>query len=353
MEIRANPNENYTLLEMANLSWSMMKEEWYDRGPTKHFLSDFLRDLKLHSQMTQYEVAGVVLVTILFTVHRLIFTKLIISPITRYIGFSQKDGIKFSESACKLLYYSLLFAFEYYLVIHKYPEIRYDVSSHWRDWTPTLEIPLDILGLYITEAGFYFHSVYATICLDVWRKDSIAMLVHHVLANSLILFSLCFRYHKVGLVVLYLHDVADIFMESSKIIICLKNKFNSTLLEVLSAIGFLSFTFVWFWCRLFLYPQIVLFSTCYLGRTMLPQASFFFFFNVLLSALMFLNVWWFHFILALVYRIATGQTSTVEDTREYEESDGVIKKKVTFESNGHQSAHGGSGANKTRKEKIS
>ena len=50
---------------------------------------------------------------------------------------------------------------------------------------------------------------------------------------------------------------------------------------------------------------------------MLPEANFYFLFNVMLWSLMCLNVWWFHFIIALVVRIATGQTKGVEDTREY------------------------------------
>ena len=29
-----------------------------------------------------------------------------------------------------------------------------------------------------------------------------------------------------------------------------------------------------------------------------------------------MNVWWFHFIILLIYRVATGQSTEVEDTRE-------------------------------------
>lgn len=56
-----------------------------------------------------------------------------------------------------------------------------------------MEVPFDILLLYLVEAGFYFHSIYATIFMDEWKKDSVAMILHHILANALIIFSLCFR----------------------------------------------------------------------------------------------------------------------------------------------------------------
>jgi len=54
-----------------------------------------------------------------------------------------------------------------------------------------------------------------------------------------------FRYHRIGLVVLYLHDVADVFLESSKIVLCFKKKSPSKLLEFLSGAGFLGFSFAW------------------------------------------------------------------------------------------------------------
>jgi len=82
-----------------------------------------------------------------------------------------------------------------------------------------------------------------------------------------------------------------------------------------------------------LYPQIVLFSTGYIARTMLPDANFFFLFNVMLWALMGLNVWWFHFILALIFRLAIGQANTVDDTREYDHN---------TKSNGHTVTANGS-----------
>ena len=99
-----------------------------------------------------------------------------------------------------------------------------------------------------------------------------------------------------------------------------------------------------FWCRLYVYPQIVLFSTGYVARAMLPQANFYFLFNVMLWLLQGLNLYWFHFILALVYRIVTGQARTVEDTREYKDD--------VLTANGHPAKGGGGANNKSKKQKI-
>lgn len=51
--------------------------------------------------------------------------------------------------------------------------------------------------------------------------------------------------------------------------------------------------------------------------------------------------------MALVYRIATGQARSVEDTREYKEKDATDKK--TGASNGYSS---GGANNKSKKQKI-
>ena len=59
------------------------------------------------------------------------------------------------------------------------------------------------------------------------------------------MFHLCHRYHRIGLVVLYLHDSADVFLEGTKTIISIKNKYNFSALEILTGIGFLSFASNW------------------------------------------------------------------------------------------------------------
>ena len=91
-----------------------------------------------------------------------------------------------------------------------------------------------------------------------------------------------------------------------------------------------------FWCRLWLYPQIVLFSAGYIARNILPAADFYFLFNVMLWFLQVLNIWWFHFIIMLIIRVATGKAKTVEDVRSYDE------KNNTSRSNGHTKMANGS-----------
>lgn len=61
------------------------------------------------------------------------------------------------------------------------------------DWTPGMEVPRDIAAAYLLQGSFYGHSIYATLYMDAWRKDSVVMLVHHVVTLVLIVSSYAFR----------------------------------------------------------------------------------------------------------------------------------------------------------------
>jgi len=330
---------NYTTADMLTLSWEMMVKEWRDTsgGSTaSNFLLDFLISLKLRNQSTLNDFYAVCLLAFLFTIHRYVLIHIVLKPLTKYFNFSSKDTAKFKESGCRLSCYSLFYAISYYLVHYKYPQYQHNLTSHWVGWYQEMEVPDDIRLLNMLESGYYLYAIYATYYLDVWKKDSVAMIMHHVLANSLIVFSMSIRYYSIGLLVMYLHDGADVIFEATKLILCFKRNSQSKLVEYSSNIGFVLFTTNWFWCRLVRYPQLVLFSGLYVGRSIIPdqkEATFYFFFNAMLLFLLFLNVWWFHFIVMLLLRLVTGQAKEVEDTREYHPVSGS-------ESNGSSKTNG-------------
>jgi ceramide synthetase len=60
-------------------------------------------------------------------------------------------------------------------------------------WSVGMSVPSDIYYLYCIQTSFYIHSIYATVFMDTWRKDSIAMLIHHVLTVFLLCFSFAVR----------------------------------------------------------------------------------------------------------------------------------------------------------------
>ena len=56
-----------------------------------------------------------------------------------------------------------------------------------------MSVPTDIAIAYLIQGSFYGHSIYATVYMDAWRKDSPVMVVHHVITLALITFSYAFR----------------------------------------------------------------------------------------------------------------------------------------------------------------
>lgn len=64
------------------------------------------------------------------------------------------------------------------------------------DWKSGMSVPTDITIAYLIQGSFYGHSIYATIYMDAWRKDSLVMVVHHFITLALITFSYAFRSGK-------------------------------------------------------------------------------------------------------------------------------------------------------------
>ena len=53
---------------------------------------------------------------------------------------------------------------------------------------------MDIYCAYVVEFSFYVHSIYSTLYMDRWRKDSVVMIFHHILSIFLLGFFYCILY---------------------------------------------------------------------------------------------------------------------------------------------------------------
>lgn len=76
-------------------------------------------------------------------------------------------------------------------------------STSWHDilcllstpgWYKGMPVAQDIYVVYVVQAGFYLHSIYATVFMDQWRRDFILMILHHILTFALLTFSFAIRY---------------------------------------------------------------------------------------------------------------------------------------------------------------
>ncbi|GCC28667.1 hypothetical protein chiPu_0007099 [Chiloscyllium punctatum] len=247
----------------------------------------------------------------------------VVQPLARWCDLPRRDAAKMPESAWKLTFYTASWSYSTYLLfLTDYP-FFHDPPSVFYGWKATIDVPKDIAIAYLAQCSFYGHAIYATVYMDAWRKDSVVMLVHHVITLALIAFSYAFRYHNVGILVLFLHDANDILLEFTKLNVYFKNRagVRHKLNDVVSNIGCCSFAISWFWFRLYWFPLKVLYATCYSSLQSVPNIPFYFFFNILLLILTLMNIYWFLYIILLVVKVLTGQVSEVNDVREYDIED--------------------------------
>ncbi|NXX79377.1 CERS1 synthase, partial [Urocolius indicus] len=207
-----------------------------------------------------------------------------------------KDAAKMPESAWKLLFYTLSWSYGIYLLFFTDYPFFHDPPSVFYGWKKGMDVPRDISIAYLLQSSFYGHSIYATAYMDTWRRDSVVMLLHHVVTLTLISFSYAFRGEWWG-------EVSSLLASSWAV-----NPLCSLCLHR-------------FWFRLYWFPLKVLYATCYSSLQSVPNIPFYFFFNALLLVLTLMNIYWFLYIVLFVAKVLLGQLQEVSDVREYDVED--------------------------------
>ncbi|XP_063057181.1 ceramide synthase 1 [Engraulis encrasicolus] len=284
------------------------------------------RTLLDNAYITFTEMGLFFLCAVMWTQTRRGLTHCLFKPFARWCCLQPKDTAKMPESAWKLVFYTMSWTYSTYLLFFTQYTFFYDPPSVFYDWKSGMSVPTDIAIAYLIQGSFYGHSIYATVYMDAWRKDSAVMVVHHVITLALITFSYAFRYHNIGVLVLFLHDINDIQLEFTKLNVYFKTRGGGYYLlnDILSNMGSVSFSITWFWFRLYWFPLKALYATCVTSLDSVPNIPFYFFFNTLLFALLLMNIYWFLFILMFVAKVLTGQMKEVGDLREYEEEEASL-----------------------------
>ncbi|NXC76453.1 CERS1 synthase, partial [Anhinga anhinga] len=228
-----------------------------------------------------------------------------------------KDAAKMPESAWKLLFYTLSWSYGIYLLFFTDYPFFYDPPSVFYDWKKGMDVPTDIAIAYLLQCSFYGHSIYATAYMDTWRKDSVVMLLHHVVTLTLIAFSYAFRCQEQG----PQGELAGAAWRQTVVLgeaalgLSLSRDPHGPLNPPCSLCPGR------FWFRLYWFPLKVLYATCYSSLQLVPNIPFYFFFNALLLVLTLMNIYWFLYIVLFVAKVLMGQMQEVNDVREYDVED--------------------------------
>ncbi|XP_035508592.1 ceramide synthase 1 [Morone saxatilis] len=316
--VEVEPMPGY--LDLITRASTVMLGAWRDCSTCGLELSK--RTLLDNAYITFTEIALFFFCAFLWTQVRRGLTESLFKPLAQWWRLMPKDAAKMPESAWKLVFYTMSWSYTTYLLFFTSYSYFHDPPSVFYNWKSGMLVPVDIAIAYLIQGSFYGHSIYATVYMDAWRKDSAVMVVHHIITLALISFSYAFRYHNVGILVLFLHDINDIQLEFTKLNIYLKSRGGGyhLLNDVLSNMGSVSFSITWFWFRLYWFPLKVLYATCVSSLQSVPSIPFYFFFNALLLTLLLMNIYWFLFIVVFVVKVL--KMKELNDVREYEEEDG-------------------------------
>ncbi|VUZ40460.1 unnamed protein product [Hymenolepis diminuta] len=267
------------------------------------------------------------LVAVAFTVARYIC---VISLLRTRIGkkFNTEQSQKKAMTPLwNTISYAFLFSVEAFtLYNYGYNDFIYPLcifkEIHFRHGYFDDPTPLQYYWLYMFQIGYYVHSFYATIRLDVKRKDTYVILIHHVLTIALLSFSFFAKFHRIGLMVLFLHDISDVILELGKFLIALRSNYPeyASTLEHVANFLFAIFVLSWFYLRIYLFPIKVIYGTTWgVYLTHLDREAYFFlFFNAMLVSLYFLHIYWSYFIVVMLVKIAMGRMPKIEDERDFD-----------------------------------
>ena len=188
-----------------------------------------------------------------------------------------------------------------------------DPRFTFADWPHN--VPSSVKVLYLFELGFWL-SCLVFMAVETIRKDFTEMIIHHIATIVLISLSYTYGYYRIGLVVMGIHDMGDIFLYSAKFMKYLN-------LKKPVDITFMIFFIVFFFSRLVIFPSFVRTAwgplTGYLpdldyrnfqGSVILPS---------LLTVLQILHVMWFVLIVRMILKFRKGEET--KDIRSDEEGD--------------------------------
>jgi hypothetical protein len=190
----------------------------------------------------------------------------------------------------------------------------------------------DLQVFYMAQLAVWMYTCFVHRFVDERRKDYFVMYLHHIVTIALVGLSWAVGYMRVGILVLFVHDVSDIFVDLLKMVNYLKLENRQGLFA--SEIAYIVCVLSWMYFRLYQFPFRVVRGSLTVPYTLLlrtPRESYSFlgleFFpsdlpwhfhlNVMLFALLLLHIYWFHLFLMIGYRILT-ESAREASRQEYE-----------------------------------
>lgn len=218
---------------------------------------------------------------------------------------------KFGEGMWRLSFYFSASIYGWFWVLWDKPYLK-DTMRSLTNY-PHHPVTNDEWWYYNIELGFYI-SLVVTQFIDAKRKDFWQMFVHHIVTILLLVFSWACNFHRIGCLVVAIHDIGDIPLESAKLAkYCKKQR--------LADLIFVVFTVVWIYTRCYAFPTRVLYYTTFEALSIIPFFPAYYIFNGLLCCLQILQLFWTYVIIRMVFDALQndGMRDLRSDTEESDE----------------------------------
>lgn len=200
----------------------------------------------------------------------------------------------------------------------------------WIPWPTKQANHWTVPFFYLTQLAIWTATAVHHRFVESKKKDYVVMYIHHLSTIMLVFGSHFVMYWRIGIIVLFVHDFSDIFIDLLK----LSGHFNmgGRRAFFFSEIAFVSSLVAWVYFRLYRFPAYVIYSAVYYSRVFVtPEPNWMSLMdhlktdfwaeeigiwwqaNILLLTLLILHIWWFYLLCRIAYKIIVyGDTKRVE-----------------------------------------
>lgn len=235
-----------------------------------------------------------------------------------------KKIVKFVEASWRLIFYTIFCVIGIKALL--YPKTASwitDTANYWTYWPEQHIIEPDVLFYYLVELGAYLHQLAWT---EVTRSDAAEMIVHHMVTILLIVFSYLLNFSRIGSIILLLHDLSDVFLESAKCFNYISKAKGRKWAKYICDVMFAIFAITFFLTRLVYFPRYVIYDVLFVSPITFNNDWFgYWTFAGLLIILESLHIFWFYLVAKMLVKLFT--TGIEKDERSDDDEDGQSNKK--------------------------
>jgi len=251
----------------------------------------------------------------------------------RYGVTKENDRRKFLESATHGVYYLGAWIMCASYVLRQ--DYFWDTIYLWEGDFPHQPLHWHVYWLYVVNVGWYLHCVYAHCVLEKSKSDFWEMFAHHVITLVLLYFSFVNGFVRFGTLVLFSMDLCDVFLHLAKVVKLIVEGLNFDPPLWTEVLLFAPVPVSWIIFRLSIFPAKVLYASwmhCPELCGFLEYCRFYWGFNIFLTFLFLLQVYWFYLIMKIVYR-RIFLASPLDDVREDEGETEQVPSTKTIKTN--------------------